>query len=235
MQPQSNNHDPAELDRFNQLADQWWNTNGPMKPLHQLNPLRLAFVQQHASLAHQKVLDVGCGGGILTEAMAQCDADLSALDLSEDLLAAAKHHAEQQGLTINYQAQSIEDFSQQHKSAFDVITCMEMLEHVPNPSAIINACCDSLKPGGIAFFSTINRNIKAFTQAIVGAEYLLDLLPRGTHEYAKFIKPSELCRMTREAGLELIQLHGIKYHPLSSAFSLTTDVSVNYLAAFKKS
>ncbi len=234
MQTTSVNHDPAELERFNKLANDWWNPNGPMKPLHQLNPLRLSFIEQYTTLENKTVLDVGCGGGLLSEAMTQQGAQVSALDLSEDLLAAAQHHAEQQSLVINYQAQSVEDFSQTHHSAFEVMTCMEMLEHVPNPSAIINACATCLAPGGTAFFSTINRNLKAYAQGIVAAEYVLGLLPRGTHEYAKFIKPSELCHMAREAGLELINLQGIHYQPLSSHFKLCDDVSVNYLAAFRK-
>ncbi|MDF1797208.1 MAG: bifunctional 2-polyprenyl-6-hydroxyphenol methylase/3-demethylubiquinol 3-O-methyltransferase UbiG [Coxiellaceae bacterium] len=234
MQASSMNHDPAELERFNQLANDWWNPNGPMKPLHQLNPLRLQFIEQYCALDNKAVLDVGCGGGLLSEAMAKQNARVSALDLSEDLLAAAQQHAESQSLKIKYQAQSVEDFSQQNADSFNTVTCMEMLEHVPDPTAIVKACSDCLVTGGTAFFSTINRNLKAYAQGIVAAEYVLGLLPRGTHEYAKFIKPSELCHMAREAGLELINLQGIHYQPLSSAFTLTSDVSVNYLAAFRK-
>lgn len=228
------NVDPSEVERFNKLANEWWDPKGAMGPLHTLNPVRLAFVEQFCPLENKSALDVGCGGGLLAEAMTHAGATVNALDVSEDLLQAAKQHAEQHGLTIHYHAQTIESFSINHTEQFDVVTCMEMLEHVPDPASIIRACADCCKPGGIVVFSTLNRNLSSFAKAIVGAEYLLSLLPRGTHEYSKFIKPSELSHFARNASLELIKLQGIDYSPFSKSAKLTSDVSVNYLAAFRK-
>lgn len=226
------NADPAELERFNRLADQWWDSEGPMKPLHGLNPVRLQFITEHTPLNGLKVLDVGCGGGLLAEAMCQQGATVSALDLSKDLLAAAQQHAKQQALDIDYQAIPVEEFSALHTQQFDVVTCMEMLEHVPDPQSIISACVRCCKPGGTIFFSTLNRNLKSFALGIVAAEYILSLLPKGTHEYAKFIKPSELCHFARHAGLTLKSMQGIHYDPFKNSATLNRDTSVNYLAAF---
>lgn len=234
MSNDNSNVDLSELDRFNRLANEWWDDNGPMKPLHILNPVRLGFVQQYATLENSPCLDIGCGGGLLSEAMATAGGQVSALDLSTDLLEAAKLHASENNLSIDYHATSAEAFAQANPEAFDTVTCMEMLEHVPDPSSIVQAASDACKPGGYVFFSTLNRNAKSFIKAIVGAEYVLSLLPKGTHEYAKFIKPSELCRYAREAGLELLSIKGIDYNPFQHQAKLTDDTSVNYIAAFKK-
>ncbi len=228
------NVDPSEVERFNKLANEWWDPKGAMGPLHTLNPLRLTFIEQFCMLDNVQALDVGCGGGLLAEAMTRSGANVNALDVSEDLLQAAKQHAEQHGLNIQYHAQTIESFREDHAEQFDVVTCMEMLEHVPDPASIIQACADCCKPGGVVVFSTLNRNLSSFAKAIIGAEYILSLLPRGTHEYQKFIKPSELAHFARTASLELIQMQGIDYSAFSKSAKLSTDVSVNYLAAFRK-
>lgn len=228
------NVDHAEIDKFSALAKEWWDETGPMKPLHQLNPLRLSFVKENATLSQKNVLDIGCGGGILTESLARSGANATGIDMSEAAIHIAKSHANDQALSIDYQAISTEDFAQNHQSKFDVITCMEMLEHVPDPCAIIQSAANMLKPSGIVFFSTLNRNWRSFMEAIVGAEYILQLLPKGTHTYEKFIRPSELRRSAQKSGLTLSAMKGIDYHPLSGTFSLTESVEVNYLIAFSK-
>ena len=229
----SNNVDPNEINKFSALAEQWWDPNGPMRPLHQLNPLRLSFVSTLTALRQQAVLDVGCGAGIFSEALAGEGARVTGIDMSEPALNAAKSHASEP-LTISYQLSTAEAFALQHAKQFAVVTCMEMLEHVPDPSTVIQACSDCCADDGLIVFSTLNRHWQAFLLAIVGAEYILNLLPKGTHEYAKFIKPSELTSMANRAGLELVKLQGISYHPLSQTFKFADNVNVNYLAAFRK-
>jgi len=228
------NVDQQEVAKFDALADTWWDPTGPMKPLHQLNPLRLAFIQEHAALMNQTVCDIGCGAGILTESLAREKAITTGLDQSKQAIQAAIQHAKTQSLDIQYHCESIESFSQTHAEQFDVFTCMEMLEHVPDPAKMIEDCASLLKPGGICFFSTINRKPKAFLQAIIGAEYIMQLLPKGTHHYRKFIRPSELNRWAEAAGLKLVTLTGIHYHLFSDTFDFTNDVSVNYLTCYVK-
>ncbi|MFA6037677.1 MAG: bifunctional 2-polyprenyl-6-hydroxyphenol methylase/3-demethylubiquinol 3-O-methyltransferase UbiG [Legionellales bacterium] len=218
-----------EINKFNQLAQDWWDPQGPLKPLHGLNPLRLKFIQDQVNLTGKQVLDVGCGGGILTESLAKAGAVASGLDLASDVLDIAREHAQSQNLTINYHCMNVEDFAQQHTGQFDVITCMEMLEHVPDPSVVIKACAQLLKPNGTLFLSTLNRNLKSFLLAIIGAEYVLNLVPKGTHEYAKFITPAELSRLLREQNFELEKIQGMSYNPLNQEFKLSADCDVNYL------
>lgn len=229
------NVDKDEIAKFSALAKTWWDENGPMKPLHALNPLRLEYVQKHADLQGKNVLDMGCGGGILTESLAKAGAITTGIDMSDDAIAIAKEHAEKSGLPIHYEKIRIEDFAEKNPGAFDVITCMEMLEHVPDPTAIIHAAALLLKPNGKIFFSTINRNPKSFLYAIVGAEYILNLLPKGTHHYQKFIKPSELTRWAEKNHFVLRELSGITYHPLKNKFEMSRSVDVNYLIYFQKS
>jgi 2-polyprenyl-6-hydroxyphenyl methylase/3-demethylubiquinone-9 3-methyltransferase len=229
------NVDQEEIAKFSALASEWWDVNGPMKPLHALNPLRLDYVEKHAEIKHKNILDMGCGGGILTESLAKAGAITTGIDMSVDAINIAKQHAEKSSLTIHYEKTCIEDFAEKNSGAFDVITCMEMLEHVPDPSAIIQAAAQLLKPNGTIFFSTINRNPKAFLSAIVGAEYILNLLPKGTHHYQKFIKPSELTRWAEKNNLILRGLIGVTYHPFKNTFEMTDSVDVNYLIYFQKS
>lgn len=224
------NRDPNEISKFDKMASQWWDKEGPCKPLHELNPLRLSFIEQHADLNGKAILDVGCGGGILSESLAIKGGNVTAIDLSKEAISVAKLHALDTGLTINYQHTSIEDFAKHHTQAFDIVTCMELLEHVPSPARFIQSVTEILKPGGQIFLSTLNRNPKSYLYSIIGAEYILKLLPRGTHDYEKFIKPSELSEMCREAGLDIQTLRGLNYSPLKKRFSLSTDTSVNYLA-----
>lgn len=230
----NNNVNPEEIAKFSALANQWWDQQGPMKPLHELNPLRLQYVKDHADIIGKKVLDIGCGGGILTESLSQAGAIASGIDMSEAAITVAKKHAENSQLTIQYAQIRAEDFAAAHPGEFDVITCMEMLEHVPDPSSIIQAASQLLKPNGIVFFSTINRNIKSFLSAIVGAEYILKLLPKGTHHYAEFIKPSELTQWATKNNLVLRDMRGITYHPFNNKFEMTNSVDVNYLMCFRK-
>jgi 2-polyprenyl-6-hydroxyphenyl methylase/3-demethylubiquinone-9 3-methyltransferase len=228
------NIDLAEVKKFDNHADSWWNEDGDLKTLHQINPLRLSFIESFVSLKNKTVLDVGCGGGILSEALAKAGASTTGIDLSEPTLDIAKNHAKNNNLTIDYQAITAEDFAQKHPNHFDVITCMEMLEHVPEPESIVKACAHMLKPNGFIFFSTINRNPLAYAHAILGAEYILKLLPKGTHEYSKFIRPSELAGWAREYNLSLIKMRGIDYHLGNKSYALSDDIKVNYLMCCQK-
>lgn len=231
----TDNFDPAELAKFSDLAHRWWDLESEFRPLHQINPIRLAWIESLVSLKDQHVLDIGCGGGILTDAMARKGADVLGIDLSTKALKVAQLHAlEAQTEGVKYKEISAEALAAQQPGSFDVVTCMEMLEHVPDPSAIVKACATLVKPGGHVFFSTINRNAKSFLFAIVGAEYVLKLLPRGTHEYAKLIKPSELAGYCRDAHLDLQQTKGLQYNPLSRHYWLDADTSVNYMFATTK-
>ena len=223
------NADPAELQKFSELAHRWWDTASEFKPLHDINPLRLGWINGKADLLDKTVLDVGCGGGILAESMASAGARVTGIDLSEKALSVARLHLFESGLSVDYRLISAEDLAEEMPAHFDVVTCMEMLEHVPDPASTIAACARLVKPGGHVFFSTLNRNLKAYVQAIIGAEYVLNMLPRGTHEYAKFIKPSELSRHCRNAGLDTHELIGLSYNPLSRVYSLGRDTDVNYL------
>ena len=228
------NIDPAEIKKFEDLASRWWDEQGEFKPLHEMNPLRLNFINNGSDLTNKMVCDIGCGGGILSESMAQCGATVSGIDMGKAPLSVARLHALENNLEIDYQQITAEDLAQQKPASFDVITCMEMLEHVPDPASIINACFNLVKPGGSVYFSTINRNPKSYLFAIVGAEYMMKLLPRGTHDFAKFIKPSELDEWARIAGLELVNLKGISYNPFTSLFSQSQDVDVNYMVHYKR-
>jgi 2-polyprenyl-6-hydroxyphenyl methylase/3-demethylubiquinone-9 3-methyltransferase len=229
----SGNVDPAELAKFTALAQSWWDPKGPSKPLHDLNPLRLNYVQRIISLGNKQVLDVGCGGGILSESMARAGAHVLGIDLAQAVLDVAELHAVDAKIDVSYRAVSAEDLAVERPAAFDLVTCMEMLEHVPDPAATLAALSKLVKPGGELIVSTLNRNLKAFAVAIVGAEYVARVLPRGTHEYLKFIRPSELARWGRNTGLDLKDLTGIAYNPLTRAFRLSSDTSVNYLAHFR--
>jgi 2-polyprenyl-6-hydroxyphenyl methylase / 3-demethylubiquinone-9 3-methyltransferase len=231
----TSNLDPAELAKFQALAAKWWDRTSEFRPLHEINPLRLEWIDSIASLKGKRVVDVGCGGGILVEAMALKGANVTGIDLADKSLRVAQMHLLESGVTATYEKIATEDYAAQHAGQFDVVTCMEMLEHVPDPEAIIQACARLLKPGGFAFFSTLNRNPKSFLFAIVGAEYVLGLLPKGTHDYAKFIKPSELINTSRRANLDLLATQGMTYNPLTKVYSLSaTDISVNYLVATQK-
>ena len=223
------NADQNELDKFSQLAHRWWDPNSEFKPLHEINPLRLAWIDQHVQLAGKKVLDIGCGGGILSESMAQRGADVTGIDLSDKALSVAKLHLLESGQKVSYQSISAEEYAGQAGGTFDVVTCMEMLEHVPNPASTIAACSALVKPGGHVFFSTLNRNLKAYMLAVIGAEYILYMLPKGTHDYTKFIKPSELARWAKAVGLEPGELIGMSYNPLSKRYSLGRNTDVNFL------
>ena len=229
------NFDPAELAKFSDLAHRWWDKESEFRPLHQINPLRLDWIQNMVPLKGLRVLDVGCGGGILADAMARQGADVLGIDLASKALKVAQLHAlEAQTEGVQYREISAESLAAEQPGSFDVVTCMEMLEHVPDPSLVVKACATLVKPGGHVFFSTINRNAKAFIFAIVGAEYVLNLLPRGTHEYAKLIKPSELAAHCRGAGLELTHTKGLQYNPLTNHYWLDGDTSVNYMFATSK-
>lgn len=230
------NVDPAELAKFSELAHHWWDPESEFRPLHQINPLRLDWIAKQATLAAgQQVLDVGCGGGILAEAMARQGAEVLGIDLATKSLKVAQLHALESGLSnISYREVAVEALAAERPASFDVVTCMEMLEHVPDPASVVKACAELVKPGGWVFFSTLNRNPKSFLFAIVGAEYVLKLLPRGTHEFAKFIKPSELASFCRQAGLDLQGTRGMEYNPLTKRYWLSGDTSVNYMIATRK-
>jgi 2-polyprenyl-6-hydroxyphenyl methylase/3-demethylubiquinone-9 3-methyltransferase len=229
------NVDPAELAKFSELAHRWWDPESEFRPLHQFNPLRLEWIMGLAPLAGMKVLDVGCGGGILADSMARQGAEVTGIDLASKSLRVAQLHAlEAQTPHIEYREISAEALAAEQPGTYDVVTCMEMLEHVPDPASVVRACADLAKPGGWVFFSTIHRNLKAFALAIVAAEYLLKMLPQGTHEYDKLIQPSELARYCRQAGLELQHTRGLEYNPLTQRYRLSNDTSVNYLFATRK-
>lgn len=228
------NADPIEVQKFSDLAHRWWDPESEFRPLHEINPLRVGWIDDIVSLAGKRVLDVGCGGGILSESMAARGAQVSGIDLSEKALGVARLHLFESAMQVEYQHSSAENFAEQHPESFDVVTCLEVLEHVPDPASTIAACARLVKPGGHVFLSTINRNPKAYLFAVIGAEYLLKLLPQGTHDYAKFIRPSELARYCREAGLNVEEFKGLEYNPLSKKYSLSGDVSVNYLLRTRK-
>ena len=229
------NVDPAELAKFSELAHRWWDTNSEFRPLHQINPLRLEWIQGFAPLKDKQVLDVGCGGGILSDAMARAGAYVTGIDLATKSLKVAQLHAlEAQTPNVSYREVSAEALAAENPASFDVVTCMEMLEHVPDPASIVQACATLVKPGGWVFFSTLNRNPKSFLFAIVGAEYVLNLLPRGTHEFAKFIKPSELADHCRAAGLDLQAMRGLQYNPITRRYWLDGNTSVNYMIGTQK-
>ncbi len=231
----TSNVSQAELEKFSALASRWWDPESEFKPLHAINPLRLDWIQQHAgALNARKVLDVGCGGGILAESMAKAGAQVTGIDLAEKSLTVARLHGLESGVPVTYQAISAEQMAAEHAGQFDIVTCMEMLEHVPDPSSIVHACATLVKPGGWVFFSTLNRNPKSFLFAIVGAEYLLRLLPRGTHSYENFIKPSELAAAVRQAGLTTTDLAGLEYNPVTDLYKISRDTSVNYLMANRR-
>ena len=228
------NVDQSEIAKFSALAHRWWDPNSEFKPLHAINPLRLNWIKSFVSLEGKKVVDVGCGGGILAESISQSGADTTGIDLSEKALKVAELHALEVGANLTYRAISAEDLADEQAEQYDVVTCMEMLEHVPDPASVVRACAKLCKPGGTLFFSTLNRNPKSYLFAIIGAEYILKLLPKGTHEYTKFIKPSELVAFTRQAGLEMLGMKGLSYNPITQVYSQSDDVDVNYMIAVRK-
>ena len=231
----ASNVDARELDKFGELAHRWWDPNSEFRPLHEINPLRLDWIDRHVGLANKRVLDVGCGGGILSEAMAGRGAIVTGIDLSERPLGVARLHLHESGQKVDYRQIAAEDIAREMPGAFDVVTCMEMLEHVPDPASTIRACAELVKPGGTVFFSTINRNPKSYLFAVIGAEYMLKLLPRGTHDYARFIRPAELARYAREAGLQSEEIIGMHYNPFSKQYSLGPGTDVNYLMRTQRS
>ncbi|CAG2135953.1 bifunctional 2-polyprenyl-6-hydroxyphenol methylase/3-demethylubiquinol 3-O-methyltransferase UbiG [Ralstonia mannitolilytica] len=228
------NADPGELDKFSELAHRWWDPNSEFKPLHEINPLRLDWIQSIVPLAGKRVLDVGCGGGILSESMARAGATVKGIDLSRKALRVADLHGLEAGVPVDYEEIAAETLAAREPASFDVVTCMEMLEHVPDPASVVRACATLVKPGGHVFFSTIHRNAKAYLLAVIGAEYVLNMLPRGTHDYAKFIRPSELAAFVRSAGLQAEGMRGLEYNPITGRYALTRDTSVNYLMATRR-
>jgi 2-polyprenyl-6-hydroxyphenyl methylase/3-demethylubiquinone-9 3-methyltransferase len=235
MTQESLNVDHVEVSKFEELASRWWDPHSEFKPLHEINPLRLGYIEESVSLDGKKVLDVGCGGGILSESMAARGADVTGIDMGEAPLQVARLHLLESGHQVNYERIPVERLARERPGAFDLVTCMELLEHVPDPSSVVNACAQLVKPGGQVFFSTLNRNPKSFLFAIIGAEYLLQLLPKGTHDFAKFIRPSELDRWIRDAGLSTQDMTGLLYNPLTRTYKLGADVDVNYMVRTQKS
>ena len=229
-----NNVDDLEIRKFEALAARWWDPDSEFKPLHEINPLRMSYISRKVNPAGKKVLDIGCGGGILAEAMARHGASVTAIDMADASLSVARLHQLESKLEINYQKSSAEQYARDHSEQFDIVTCLEMLEHVPEPAKVIQACHSLVRPGGTVFFSTINRNPKSYLFAIVGAEYILNLLPRGTHDYARFIKPSELAAWGRDSKLDLQDQIGMAYNPLTRKYSLETNVDVNYIACYTR-
>jgi 2-polyprenyl-6-hydroxyphenyl methylase / 3-demethylubiquinone-9 3-methyltransferase len=229
------NVDELEIRKFEALAARWWDPDSEFKALHEINPLRMSYISRNINPAGKKVLDIGCGGGILAEAMAHHGAEVTAIDMADASLSVAKLHQLESKLDINYQKSSAENFALHHSGQFDIVSCLEMLEHVPKPALVVQACYELVKPGGTVFFSTINRNPKSYLFAIIGAEYLLNLLPRGTHDYARFIKPSELAAWCRDSNLDLQSQIGMAYNPLTRKYSLEKNVDVNYIACYKRS
>ncbi|MTI64242.1 bifunctional 2-polyprenyl-6-hydroxyphenol methylase/3-demethylubiquinol 3-O-methyltransferase UbiG [Methylophaga sp.] len=234
MSEHHHNVDPNEVAKFEALASSWWDLEGQSKPLHEINPLRLGYIAERSKLNEANVIDVGCGGGILSEALAKSGANVTGIDMGDMPLDIAKLHAMESGLQIHYEQSTAEAMASKHAQVFDVVTCLEMLEHVPDPTAIIKACAELVKPGGDVFFSTLNRHPKAYLLAIVGAEYVMNMLPRGTHDYKRFIRPAELSGWCRQAGLQVKDISGMSYNPLSREFSLSKDVKVNYLVHCRK-
>jgi 2-polyprenyl-6-hydroxyphenyl methylase/3-demethylubiquinone-9 3-methyltransferase len=223
------NADPQELAKFGDLAHRWWDPNSEFKPLHDINPLRLGWIDNGGQLRGKKVIDVGCGGGLLSEGMAALGADVTGIDLGEKALGVARLHLLESGLKVDYRHIAAEDMAKANPASYDIVTCLEMLEHVPDPASIVRACAQMAKPGATVFFSTISRNLKAYLFAVLGAEYLLNMLPRGTHDYARFLRPAELSRLCREAGLSVQEIVGMSYNPFDKRYSLGHDTSVNYL------
>jgi 2-polyprenyl-6-hydroxyphenyl methylase / 3-demethylubiquinone-9 3-methyltransferase len=234
MNTTPNNVDPAELEKFSQLAHRWWDPNSEFKPLHDINPLRLDYINRITPLSGKTVLDVGCGGGILSESMAGLGARVTGIDLGDKPLRVAKLHLLESGQHVDYRKIAVEDLAGEQPGHYDVVTCMEMLEHVPDPSSTVRACSQLVKPGGHVFFSTLNRNPKSYLFAVIGAEYLLNLLPRGTHDYARFIKPSELAQFCRNANLNVADITGMSYNPISKVYSLGKNTDVNYIFACRR-
>ena len=229
------NVDPNEIRKFEELASRWWDRNSEFKPLHDINPLRANWIDALAPVAEKKILDVGCGGGILCEALAQRGANVTGIDMGEAPLAVGNLHSLESGVSVTYEQSTAEDYAGSHAETFDTVTCLEMLEHVPDPSSVVAACAAMTKPGGTLFFSTINRNPKAYLLAIIGVEYVLRMLPRGTHEYSKFIRPSELGQWIRDAGLDIDQMTGLLYNPITKTYKLDErDVDVNYMICARK-
>lgn len=232
---ETQNVDPNEIRKFEELASRWWDRNSEFKPLHDINPLRANWIDALAPVAEKKILDVGCGGGILCEALAQRGADVTGIDMGEAPLAVGNLHSLESGVSVTYEQSTAEDYAGSHAEAFDTVTCLEMLEHVPDPGSVVSACAAMTKPGGTLFFSTINRNPKAYLLAIIGVEYVLRMLPRGTHEYSKFIRPSELGQWIRDAGLDIDQMTGLLYNPITKTYKLDErDVDVNYMICARK-
>ncbi len=229
-----NNVDTTEIEKFNNIASEWWDINGKFKPLHTLNNTRLEFIKTHTELNTHNIIDVGCGGGLLSELLTKEHAKVTAIDMAEQSLSIAQTHAKNSNLDIDYQKITVEDFSKNNPEAFDVITCMEMLEHVPNPLSIIESCSSLLKPSGLAFFSTLNRSALSFLMSIVGAEYILNILPKGTHRFDKYIKPSELVSYCKSHNLNLLSVKGISYNPITNTSKITNNLNVNYIAVFQK-
>ena len=235
MTAQAQNVDPQEIAKFEQLASRWWDPESEFKPLHDINPLRLDYIDNLAGLNGKKVLDVGCGGGILSESMALRGAQVTGIDMGSTPLSVARLHLHESGAQVDYRQITVEDLAKEQADSFDIVTCMEMLEHVPDPSSIVHACSQLVKPGGHVFFSTLNRNPKSYLLAVIGAEYLLKLLPKGTHDYQKFIRPSELDAWSRKAGLSFDEIVGLTYNPLTRTYRISEDTDVNYIVHAQRS